>query len=308
MLDLNDVRVFEKVAATNGFATAARALAMPKSSVSRSIARLEEELGARLFQRTTRDVVLTPAGEELKERCSGLLRRLEEAVNGVRSATSLPRGVLRVSAAIGFGVNVLADELPAFLARHPGLKLSVDLSTRVVDLLAEGVDVAIRLGPMPSSGLVSAHLGSMTRHLCAAPSYLERRGTPASLDEILEHDTIEAPGIDGRPRRWTLTRNGETKDLEIQPRVSVNEALTLHKLVLNGAGIGIISGYVCAPAFASGKLVRLFPEWSLPSIEVNVVFPSKHELDPNVREFVNFMKEVTTPGRSWLNEPDWPSS
>jgi LysR family transcriptional regulator, regulator for bpeEF and oprC len=306
MLDLNDVRVFEKVAGTGGFAAAARALGMPKSSVSRCIARLEEELGARLFQRTTRDVALTPAGEELKERCAGILQRLEEAVNGVRSATSPPRGVLRVSCAIGFGINVLADELPAFMARYPGLKLSLDLTTRVVDLLADPVDVAVRLGPMPDSGLISVRLGAMTRHLCAAPAYLERRGTPASLDELAEHDTVDMPGVDGRPRAWTFSRDDETREVEVVPRVRVNEALALHKLVCNGAGIGVISGYMCAPAFASQKLVRLLPEWSLPSIEVNIVFPSKRELDPNVREFVRFMKEVTTPGRSWLAEPSLP--
>jgi len=307
VLDLNDLCIFEKVASAKGFAAAARALGLPKSSVSRSIARLEEELGARLFHRTTREVALTPTGEELKERCSGILARLEQAVNAVRSETSPPRGVLKVSAAIGFGVNVLADELPAFISRCPDIRLSLDLTTRVVDLLAEGVDVAIRLGPMPDSGLISARLGSMTRHLCVAPSYLERCGTPGTLDELLEHDTIDSPGADGRPRCWIFTKDGETRQLEIEPRVSVNEALTLHKLVLNGAGIGIISGYLCAPAFASRRLVRLFPEWSLPSVDVSIVFPSKRELDPNVREFVKFMKEVTTPGRSWLNELGEPS-
>jgi DNA-binding transcriptional LysR family regulator len=161
VLDLDDLRIFEKVAAVRGFAAAARALGLPKSTVSRSVARLEEELGARLFHRTTREVALTPAGEALKERCSGALAKLEQAVKGVRSSASPPRGLLRVSAAIGFGVNVLADEIPAFLSRYPDVTLSLDLTTRVVDLLAEGVDVAIRLGPMPDSGLISARLGSM---------------------------------------------------------------------------------------------------------------------------------------------------
>jgi LysR family transcriptional regulator, regulator for bpeEF and oprC len=305
MLDLNDVRVFEKVAATGGFAAAARALGMPKSTVSRCIARLEEELGARLFQRTTRDVVLTAAGEELRERCGGLLRRLEDAVNGVRSATSPPRGVLRVSAPIGWGINVLGDELPAFLARYPELRLSLDLSSRVVDLVSEGVDVAIRIGPLPSSGLIAVRLGAMTRHLCAAPSYLERRGTPATLDEISEHDIVDMPGSDGRARRWSFSNSGETREIEIAPRVSVNEVLALNKLILNAAGLGIMSGYLCAPALADRQLVRLLPDWSLPSVEVNLVFPSKRELDPNVREFVGYMKEITSPGRSWLDEPSW---
>jgi len=302
VLDLNDLRIFDKVASVKGFAAAARALGLPKSTVSRCIARLEEDLGARLFHRTSREVALTPAGEELKERCTGSLARLEQAVRDVRSSASPPRGPLKVSAAVGFGINVLADEIPAFLLRYPDITLSLDLSTRVVDLLAEGVDVAIRLGPMPDSGLISARLGTMTRHLCVAPSYLERRGSPATLDELLEHETIEVPGIDGRRRSWTFTKDGESRQLDITPRIVVNEALMLNKLVLNGAGIGIISGYLCAPAFASRRLVRLFPDWSLPSVDVNVVFPSKRALDPNVREFVNFMKEVSTPGRSWLDE------
>jgi DNA-binding transcriptional LysR family regulator len=302
VLDLNDVRIFEKVASMKGFAAAARALGLPKSTVSRSIARLEAELGARLFHRTTREVALTPTGEELMARCAGTLAHLEQAVKGVRSSASPPRGLLKVSAAIGFGVNVLADEIPEFLRRYPDVRLSLDLTTRVVDLLAEGVDVVIRLGPMPDSDMISVRLGSMTRHLCVAPSYLQRRGTPATLDELPEHDTIDMPGVDGRPRCWSFTKEGESRQLEITPRVLVNEALTLHKLVLNGAGIGIISGYLCAPAFAARRLVRLFPDWSLPSVDVSIVFPSKRELDPNVREFVNFMKEVTAPGRSWLDE------
>jgi len=302
VLDLNDLRVFDKVASAKGFAAAARALGLPKSTVSRCVARLEEELGARLFHRNTREVVLTPAGEELRERCAGSLARLEQAVKSVRSTTSPPRGLLKVSAAIGFGVNVLADEIPAFLTRYPEIKLSLDLSTRVVDLVAEGVDVAIRLGPMPDSGLIASRLGSMTRHLCVAPSYLERRGAPATLDDLLAHETIDVPSVDGRPRCWTFTKDGASRQLEITPRIVVNEALTLNKLVMNGAGIGIISGYLCGPAFASGQLVRLFPDWSLPSLDVNVVFPSKRELDPNVREFVNFLKDVTSPGRSWLDE------
>jgi LysR family transcriptional regulator, regulator for bpeEF and oprC len=192
-----------------------------------------------------------------------------------------------------------------FLERHPELRVSLDLSTRVVDLLADGVDVAVRLGPMPSSGLIATRLGAMTRHVCAAPAYLARRGIPRSLDELAEHDTVDMPGVDGRPRRWTFTNDRQTRELEITPRTSVNEALTLYKLVRRGAGIGIVSGYLCEPTIAARQLVRLFPEWSLPSVEVSVVFPSKRELDPNVREFVRFMKEVAAPGRSWLKEPVW---
>jgi DNA-binding transcriptional LysR family regulator len=290
MLDLNDLRAFEKVAGTKSFAAAARALGLPRSSVSRSVARLERELDARLFQRTTREVALTSAGESLLQRCSGLLGALEEAVEQVRGSKSAPHGVLRVTAGVGFGINILGQHLPAFLERFPGLKIVLDLSSETKDLMAD-VDVAIRLGPMPDSGLVSARLRTVTRDLCAAPSYLERRGMPASLDELAEHDTIEMPGAYGRPRGWTFTKDGETKKLEIPALVCVNEALAVHRLVLNGAGVGIVAGYLSQPAFAAGQLVQLFPEWSIPPVDVNIVFASKRELSPNVRAFVDFMKE-----------------
>jgi LysR family transcriptional regulator for bpeEF and oprC len=290
MLDLNDLRAFEKVAGTKSFAAAARALGLPRSSVSRSIARLERELDARLFQRTTREVALTSAGESLLRRCAGLLGALEEAVEQVRGSKSIPHGVLRVTAGVGFGINILGQHLPAFLERFRGLKVVLDLSSETKDLLAD-VDVAIRLGPMPDSGLVSARLRTVTRDLCAAPSYLERRGMPESLDELAEHDTIEMPGAYGRPRCWTFTKDGETKKLEIPALVCVNEALAVHRLVLNGAGIGIVAGYLSQPAFAAGQLVQLFPEWSIPPVDVNIVFASKRELSPNVRAFVDFMKE-----------------
>jgi LysR family transcriptional regulator, regulator for bpeEF and oprC len=290
VLDLDDLRAFEKVAVMKSFASAARALGLPRSTVSRNVARLERALGARLFQRTTREVALTPTGEALLQRCAGMLGALDDAVDQVRSSTSIPHGLLRVTTGVGFGINILGQELPEFLVRYPGVSVSLDLSSETKDLVADA-DVAIRLGPMPNSGLVSARLRTMTRHLCVSPSYLERRGTPSSLEELVEHDTVEMPNASGRPRSWTFTKDGETKTLELPTRICVNEALALHRLVTNGAGIGIISGYICQPAFASGQLVQLFPDWSIPHVDVNIVFASKRELSPNVRAFVDFMKE-----------------
>lgn len=290
MFDLDDLRAFKKVALMKSFTSAAQALGLPRSTLSRNVARLERELGARLFQRTTREVALTPTGEALLQRCAGSLDALEHAVDQVRSTTSIPHGPLRVTTGVGLGINVLTQELPEFLVRYPGVTVSLDLSSETKDLVADA-DVAIRLGPMPVSGLVSARLRTMTRHLCVSPSYLERRGKPESLEELVDHDTVEMPSVGGRPRTWTFTKDGETKIFEIATRICVNEALAIHRLVTNGAGIGIISGYICQPAFASGQLVPLFPDWSIPAVDVNVVFASKRELSPNVRAFVDFMKE-----------------
>jgi DNA-binding transcriptional LysR family regulator len=287
MIDLNDLRAFERVCAAKSVASAARALDLPRSSVSRSIARLEREIDARLFQRTTREVALTPTGEALQLRCAGLLSALEEAVAQVRTSTSVPHGPLRVSS---FAANLLAQQLPAFLQRYPDVTVSIDVSNEPRDLMAD-VDVAIRLGPMPDSGVVATRIGTVTRHLCVSPSYLERRGTLESLDELAEHDTVDLPGAYGRPRCWTFTRDGETKKLELPARVSVNDESAIKKLVANGAGIGVLSAHCCRPALASGELVPLFPEWSIPPLDVNIVFASKRELSPNVRAFVDFMKE-----------------
>jgi LysR family transcriptional regulator, regulator for bpeEF and oprC len=287
VIDLNDLRAFEKVAAAKSFSEAARALGLPRSSLSRSVARLEEELGARLFQRTTREVALTPAGAALQLRCGGLLAELEDAVGEVRSATSVPRGHLRVTS---FAANLLRKELPAFLLRYPEITVAIDVSSEVKDLLAEA-DVAIRLGPMPNSGVVTTRLRSMKRYLCASPSYIDRRGMPESPDDLAGRETIDMPGGDGRPRCWTFTRAGETKRLEIPPRASVNDEGSIKSLLVDGAGIGIVGAYCAGQALVSGQLVRLLPEWSIPPLDVNIVFPSKRGLSPNVRVFVDFIKE-----------------
>jgi LysR family transcriptional regulator, regulator for bpeEF and oprC len=303
MLDLNSLRVFEKVASLRSFTAAARVLGLPKSNVSRVIARLEEELGSRLFQRTTRDVVLTLSGQALLDRSTEIIADLSETLAYIDSLAGQPRGVLKVSAGMGFGVNVLAEQLPEFMQRYPEIDIALDLESRPADLVAEAVDVAVRLGPLPDSGLVAVKLGEMRRYLCAAPAYLERRGKPRSIEDIASHDTIEMPAPGGRARAWTFSRRKETLRVEIKPRVLVNEALTIHRLVSNGAGLGILSGYICAPEIEAGRLVHLFPDWSPPPVEVNLVFPSRRELSPIVRAFVDYMKEVSRPDCLWMNDP-----
>jgi DNA-binding transcriptional LysR family regulator len=302
MLDLNSLRVFEKVASLKSFTAAARALGLPKSNVSRSVARLEHSLGTRLFQRTTRDVVLTPSGAALLDRSGAIVANLKDALDYVGSLGGQPRGILKISAGIGFGINVLAEQLPEFLRRYPKIGIELDLNSRAADLVADAVDIAVRLGPLPASGLVAVRLGEMRRYLCAAPAYLERRGLPKSIEDIAQHDAVEMPGPDGRARPWTFSRGRQTIKLEVVPRISVNEALTIHRLVLNGSGLGILSGYICAPEIAADRLVRLFPDWSPPSLEISLVFPSRRELAPAVRAFVDYMKEVSRPGVLWMND------
>ena len=300
MLNLNDLRVFEKVAALKSFSAAARALELPKSSISRAVTRLEKELGARLFQRTTREVTLTDTGTALQERCIDILYRVGETLDYVGGLRATPRGRLNVTAGIGFGVNVLSELLPRFIERYPEVNVCVDLTSQAVDLVAEGVDLAIRMGPMPPSQAVAKRLGSIRRYLCAAPSYLGKHGSPRSVADLGKHDAIEMPAINGRPRIWTFSNSKHrTAKIEPRPRIIVNDPLTIHRLVANGAGIGCVSGYLCTPDFKTGRLIHLLSEWTLPSVEVSVVFPSHRELAPAVRAFVDFIKNASQPGVSW---------
>lgn len=293
--------MFERVGALRSFAGAARALSLPRSSVSRSIARLETALGTRLIHRTTREVELTPAGQSLLTRCASALGALADALDYVGSLATEAHGELRISTGIGFGINVIADQLPAFLERYPNVAVLLDLTSRNAELVAERVDVAVRLGPLPDSSMVAVRLGEMKRVLCASPAYLARRGEPKTLEDLEGHEIIEMPGADGRTRTWSFLRDGTRSEIVVEPRVAVNDALTISRLVSHGTGIGIISAYLCAPEIEARRLVHLLPEWTAPAVNVHLIFPSKRELAPAVRAFVDFMKEANPPGLHWQN-------
>lgn len=303
MIDLNDLRVFERVAALQGFSAAARALGLPKSSVSRSIQRLEGELSTRLLQRTTREVVLTESGRVLHERCAELLGQLAHTVDFVSSLHDGPRGCLRVSTGIGFGIAVLTDLLPDFLLRYPKIDIVLDLSSAPQDLVSERIDVAFRLGRMPDSQIVARRLGTLHRYVCVSPDYLTRRGMPCSIDDLHDHDLIDMTFADGRKSDWNFVKGDETIIHRQTPRIEVNDPLAIYKLILKGGGIGLVSGFLCAPDLQSGRLVRLFSDWTMPSVEVHAVFPSQRELAPAVRVFIDYMREHSRMGHHWQDDP-----
>lgn len=301
MANLDDLRVFERVAALRSFAAASRALDEPRSNVSRSIARLEAALGLRLVQRTTREVTLTPAGESLLQRCASALGDLDEALTYVSGLGVEAQGMLRLSAGIGFGINVLADQLPAFLRQYPRVDIDLDLTSRIADLVADRIDVAIRFGELPDSSMVAVRLGEMKRLLCASPEYLDRHTRPTSIEALSDHEAIEMPSNDRQPRLWSFSKDGVTREIAVRPRVSVNDALTIHRLILNGTGIGIISCYLCAPDIEAGRLIHLLPEWTAAPVVVNLIFPSRRELTPSVRAIVDYLKAANPPGMHWQN-------
>ena len=303
VVDLNNLRIFERVAALRSFSAAAQELGIPKSSVSRSIQRLEADLGVRLMQRTTREVALTEAGLALQDRSGQLLDRLSDTIDFVGGFGSSPRGTLTISAGIGFGVNILSELLPEFVRQYPNVDVTLDLSSRPVDLIGEKVDVAVRMGPMPDSQIVAKKLGVLHRYCCASPEYLDRRGTPVKIADLSSHDLVDLPVRDGKRSTWVFERDGKSIEHKQAAKLSVNCALTIHKMLLNGAGIGLSTSYLCAPEFEEGRLAHVLSEWSVPAVLVHAVFPSQRHLSSTVRAFVEFLVEQSHDGRDWLRGP-----
>lgn len=302
MIDVDDMRAFQKVATLLSFSAAARVLSVRKSAISRSIQKLEGLLGVRLFERTTREVALTEAGRALLGRFSDIVTRVDEVVDLAASLASNPRGRLKITAGIGFGTEVLAELLPDFSLAFPDVDLALDLTSRTVDLVAEQVDVAFRMGVMQDSNLVASRIGGMVGHLCAAPSYIERRGWPNSLAELRAHDLLAIPRGDGLPRRLCLRdSDGVEHHLDTSARLTVNDPKALHRMVLNGAGIAATARYLVAAEIADGNLVRIMPDWSVPAIDVSMVTPAGRERSAAARAFIDFIRKQAAGNARWFD-------
>src|SRR5688572_2104363 len=208
-MDLNDIVVFTKVVETKSFTGAADALGLPKSTVSRKLAQLEERLGVRLVQRTTRKLALTEIGEAYYERCSRIVADIAAAEQLVTDMQSTPRGRLRVTASVDFSTRFLGEIVAEFLAQHPEINVELEATDRVVDLIEDGFDLAVRFGQMPESTLIARKLCSLHLILCAAPAYLERRGTPKHVEELDEHEHVLFTPT-SRNQTWTLAHGDQT--------------------------------------------------------------------------------------------------
>lgn len=287
--DLNDVLAFTRVADSGSFTRAAERLGWPKSSVSHRVARLEQALGARLLERSTRRLRLTEVGARYHEHARRVLSELERASATVASFRARPQGWLRVSASLVLGQALLPALVAEFAAAHPDVQLFVDLTNRRVDLLEEGFDLAIRSGVLPDSSLVSRRLGSAAARLYAAPGYLRRRGTPATPDELASHDLIDNAPM-APTDRWTLSHdNGETVVVPVRFRMIGNDSALLRDVTATGAGIASLPCFVVAAALAQRRLQPVLPAWATRRVDVHVVFPSHKSLSPALRAFVDLV-------------------
>jgi DNA-binding transcriptional LysR family regulator len=296
-MDLNDIVVFTKVVETKSFTGAAEQLGLPKSTVSRKLAQLEERLGVRLVQRTTRKLALTDIGEAYYERASRIVADLASAEQLVTDMQATPRGRLRVTAPIDLSASYLGGMISEFTAQHPDVNVELDASDRVVDLIEEGFDVAIRVGALPESTLIAKKLTSFTSLLCASPAYLAKKKAPTIPDEIEEHDKVMF-FPNARIQSWTLQYGSQAYELARPAKFSSNNLMAVRSAALAGAGVSLLPEFIVACDIHEGKLVRVLPNWQSTSIDVNAVYPARQNLPPRLSLFLEHIAKA-------MNPPPW---
>jgi DNA-binding transcriptional LysR family regulator len=303
MQSLTDIAIFVKVVELSSFTAAAEALEMSQPVVSKSVTRLEEKLGARLLNRTTRRLSLTEAGSELYRRSVRALEEIENAELEVARFQTEPRGTLRVSAPMSFSILHLGSTIQPFLERNPGVTLELNLDDRRVDLVEEGIDVAIRIGRLEESSLVARKITPCRQVLCAAPSYLAKRGTPMQPEDLLEHNCIVYSFL-ANAREWRLIdQAGELHVVPINGSIHSNNGLVNRAAAVAGAGIVLLPTFYIGDQLRSGELKPILCQFKPPDIALYAVYPERRNLTPKVRAFVDFLAATFGPEPPW--EKGW---
>lgn len=293
---LGDMKIFARVARLQSFSEAARELGTSTTSVSRRVGALEDDLGVKLLQRTTRRISMTDAGRGYLDRCEALLAEVALLEDEVREETAAPRGTLRVATGVSFAQEQLNPVLPRFLARYPDLSVELDLADRPVDLVAEGIDVAVRIGRLPDSSLVARRLALSRLALVASEEYLTRRGAPKAVEDLREHECI----LDrNQPLAWRLRSGGEETDFVPRGRLRVNSAHTVLAAAAGGHGIGLVPTFVSGPALSRGDVRCVLPEVEPVPVPLNAVYPPNRHLATRVRVFLDFLREEFGDPPSW---------
>jgi len=287
-IDLNAVTIFLGIAEAQTFRGAAKALGIPASTVSAKLAQLESDLGVRLFERTTRVVRLTDAGRRYRELAMPAVEALVEARRALSDLHAAPSGLLRVTAPMELGQFVLGPVLTTYLGRYPDVRVHVDLTSRRVNLVEDGFDVALRAGELRDSSLISRALGAPHAFvICASRSYLARRGTPKHPRDLARHACLLMHDHQA-PAEWELTDGSRRIAVRVGGTVSVNSFTLLRELAIAGLGIARLPRFVAAPALADGSLRAVLRGYSLVQ-SFHALYPSSRHLSPRVRTFLDVL-------------------
>ncbi len=287
MHDWNEWQVFAAIATYGNLTAASRRLGIPKSTVSRTITRMEKHLGVRLLERTTRRVQLTEAGLACREFAQ---RMTEEAESGQTAATvlrSVPRGELRVGVPVTILRTFLGSTLPRFLASYPEVTLFLDVNPSTIDPAASGLDLVIRVGRLTDSNLMVRRLGGFEFGLFASPAFASRMGLPVAPSEISRYPVAAA----APESTWSFTRKGKTEEIRVKPRVAVSDPATLQQMASASVALAALPLFAARQELEGGRLIPVLSEWKLPPIELFALYPAKRGLAPKVRVFLDFLQE-----------------
>jgi DNA-binding transcriptional LysR family regulator len=292
-MDLNEIFVFAKVVQAGSFVRAARQLGMPKSTVSRKLCDLEARLGARLLERTTRSLRLTDTGRAYYAHAERILLELEEADAAVTELQAAPRGNLRVSAPLNFAQLGPIGE--RFLARYPEVQLEIACTDRIVDLVAENFDLAVRVGRLADSTLIARPLGMMRNVLVVSPSLLDQRGVLNGPEQLRDWPCLAFGGVAERANWELLGPGGRTLTIRISPRFIVNDFDVLCSAAVSGLGIALMPAQRCVEDVRAGRLRRVLPEWSSIERPLQAVYPSGRHLSPKMTVFLDHLAASFSP-------------
>lgn len=297
-VDLNAYAVYAKVVELGGFTAAADALGLSKSVVSRQIATLEDELGVRLLNRTTRRISVTEAGGVVFERAQRIVAEAAEAANEATCVEGAVRGLLRVNAPMSFGIRQLGPVMPEFLARYPDLNVDLALNDRRVDLIEEGFDVSLRVSALMDSSLIARQLAPVERYIVGAPAYFEKHGTPKHPAELAGHAFLLYTLL-ARPTQLEMTHeDGRREQVEVKGRMFCNNADAMLETIAAGAGLALLPDFIGCDHMKSRALVRVLEDWSMPPLTLHVLYPHSRHMPAKVRAFVDFTVEKFGPGKA----------
>lgn len=292
MIDLNGMMLFVRVVQAGGFSAAARALDIPKSTISRQIAALELRLGSALLRRNTRGLSLTAVGESYYRRALSAVAEAEAAEAEALELARAPRGLLRITATVGFGQTVLHGILCEYLGAYPDVRLDVHLSDERVNLVRDGFDLAIRMGALDDSELIARRLGRFARVVCASPAYLQRRGRPETPADLAGHDCLI---IDRRLAGWQFgaedgaPADGELHEVRVPWRLCADNVEVVRTAVRGGHGIANLPRYLVEGDLASGTLVELLARYRQPPVDISAVYPATREPAPPLRALIDLL-------------------
>ena len=284
------MRVYVRVVERGSMSAAARDLGMGQPAVSERIDRLEQYLGARLLLRNTRKLSVTDVGATFYERSKQVLESANDALTVVDGDQSL-RGTLRIAAPHGVGEIILPPILLQMRKHHPLLKIDLILNDRIVDPVTEGVDISLRLGDLDEGSFIARKLGHVGRVLVASPAYLNEHGTPAIPDELADHPFLRVSGLFNNGRLPLIDPNGQTELAAVDITLSTSHWRPLHRLLLDGAGIGVLQEPVCTEDLADGRLICLLPGFTVPGFDLNALYPAIRPIPPRIRAVLSLLEE-----------------